>query len=782
MSNPAPVTILFVCEGMDAMRTSIASIESRMIQSDRATTRSQEQAAKERVKNAAAERKARLAEYTELFKQVDAQEKSATKAAKKSADEKVKATEDEAKRKERIRENSMRMAHQLLEQEVRDEKKAADDKVRAATMAAKRIESANEGAMRREVSLRRRYGNAMGRGAMSGAGSMLGSAASMMGMAMSVGGGFALADATRKELSFERSVAQASNMSYIPGTTTRAQVDPSVISGMSKGTQALTNIDKEDVANGIKRYVGLSSDFEGLHGKTSSGKSGLDELAILSKASGTDFTQLMEAAASIKANNQGMSADGLITSMRQLLGAGKQGTIPLDQLASHVGMIQASATMYAGSSTTEGLAKNQSSLLGLAQLAGRATGGDAERAATSVKDFSTDLMKEGHKADLTPSMLYEGGKSVNGMLAPDQLLANLFEKTKGAPDIAQKALGQRSLPIFEALKPIFDAAEAVKKGSGVGAVQDTVKKFENQSCSAADTMLEFNVVMATNTEKLDAAFKHIEETIETKAVPFIERFANGLTKHEPEIDKFLSAVAAVAEFMVSHPWEVLFAIMEKNMIGSIVKAGIGVAIKQAMVQAMGGGSGTLGAVGSSGGFVGAGGVAGALAAGAIITTLAVTTATIGMAIIDAWGDSKNKENEEDVALGQKIDNSVRGVDVTYDAKGNVIGAKNASVQKQIADLQEQREKVQKNLDDSLDTTAPMSESYGSDSDGARVDAMTKLLEQIDTKLAQIAGNTANQKPFRFSPIYGDRPEYVTTDGSGGNDSRNRPQTDRAGAK
>jgi septation ring formation regulator EzrA len=125
---------------------------------------------------------------------------------------------------------------------------------------------------------------------------------------------------------------------------------------------------------------------------------------------------------------------------------------------------------------------------------------------------------------------------------------------------------------------------------------------------------------------------------------------------------------------------------------------------------------------------------------------------------------------------------VRGVDVTYDAKGNVIGAKNASVQKQIADLQEQREKVQKNLDDSLDTTAPMSESYGSDSDGARVDAMTKLLEQIDTKLAQIAGNTANQKPFRFSPIYGDRPEYVTTDGSGGNDSRNRPQTDRAGAK
>ena len=775
-TTPAPVVIQFICEGMDAMRASIASIESRMIQSDRATTRSQEQAAKERVKNAAAERKARLAEYAELFKQVDAQEKAATKAAKKSADEKVKATEDEAKRKERIRENSMRMAHQLLEQEVRDEKKAADDKVRAATMAAKRIESANEGAMRREVSLRRRYGNAMGRGALSGAGSMLGSAASMMGMAMSVGGGFALADATRKELSFERSVAQASNMAYIPGTTTRAQVDPSVISGMSKGTQALTNLDKEDVANGIKRYVGLSSDFEGLHGTTSSGKSGLDELAILSKASGTDFTQLMEAAASIKANNQGMTADGLITSMRQLLGAGKQGTIPLDQLAAHVGMIQASASMYAGSSTTEGMTRNQSSLLGLVQLAGRATGGDAARAAMSVKDFSADLMKEGHKAGLTKDMLYEGGDSKKGMLAPDQLLANLFAKTGGAPDIAQKALGQRSLPIFEALKPIFDAAEKAQKGSGVGAVQSTVKGFENQSYSAADTMKEFNAVMATNSEKLDAAFKHIEETIETKAVPFIERFANGLTKHEPEIDKFLSAVAAVAEFMVSHPWEVLFGLMEKAMLGDMAKAAIGVAVKQAMVQAIGGapGGGTLGKVGSSGGFVGSGGAMGALAAGATIAALAITTATIGMAIIDQMADSSAKKSREKFAQSATVQNDLAGTKAKLDSSGNLIGATKMTNEEQASALTGDAARLKS-------TEGELMKHLGDEKGREAYSEEQKLLAQIDSKLATIAANSNNNGNWRFDqhPTPYGSPNWVETSASSGPPQRNGPQSEPA---
>ena len=569
--SAAPVVITFSVEGVSALRGIFDSVEARMIQFDRTTSRSQATGSRERVQGTRREVDQREKEYEKLVKQAAKWEREGVKDAERASLQKVSAEKTAAKQKEKIQEQTTRALARLVSEEVRDVEVAEKRKAQAVARTAAE-----------ERTMRQRYGRAAGRNVLSGVGGMIGTASSMLGMGLAVGGGFAVTDAVRKEMSFSKEVAATSNMAYIPGTTTRAEVAPEVISAMAKKTQGLTNIDKSEVAEGIKRYVGLSSDFQGLAGKTSTGKTGLEELSMLSKASGTGLTTLMEAAASIKVANPGMDAESLIGTMRATLGAGKKGSLPLDVMAQFVGEAQSGAGSFTGSETSGGLAKNQASLIGLVQLAGTMTGGNAARAAMAVKDFSGDIMREGIKSKLmTAKDIYEGGDPHKGLLAPSQLLENVFKKTEGRADLEQKIMGQRSMPLMGALNLAYKQAEAVKAGSGIEAVHNRVAEFTNVSYSPADMMKEFAQVMATDGERIDKSFKMIEEVIEGRAAPFIEKFAKALEEHQDDIEAFLNALAGVADFMVSHPWQALFMLLEAEMVAAIVKAGIAVAIKDA---------------------------------------------------------------------------------------------------------------------------------------------------------------------------------------------------------
>ena len=94
-------------------------------------------------------------------------------------------------------------------------------------------------------------------------------------------------------------------------------------------------------------------------------------------------------------------------------------------------------------------------------------------------------------------------------------------------------------------------------------------------------MKEFAQVMQTDGERIDKSFKMIEEVIEGRAAPFIERFAKALEEHQDDIENFLNALAGVADFMVSHPWQAMFLVLEAEIVGAIVKAGITQTIREA---------------------------------------------------------------------------------------------------------------------------------------------------------------------------------------------------------
>lgn len=621
-NDSAPIKISFEIEGVQALRATFDSLEQRMARFDSQTTARAKAGSQERGRATRREVSDREREYRKLVTQTERWEKQTVKDAEKAAKEKEKIANQEAKWRERVRENSQRMAHRMLLQEVRDEEKASREKLRIVEQEEKRA-----------AELRKQFRTRVTGAAVSGAGAGFSSFTNritgLAAGALTLGGGFAIANAMHTEMGFQRAVAQASNMAFIPGMTTRAQASPERITRLAESVQATTNISKTEAANALKTYVGLSSDLEGIAAvDKKTGRSNLEEMAIMAKASGTDFNDLIRAAAALKANNPGATPETLLTQMRGVLGSGKQGTLPLEQIASQIGLIQATAGSYSGSMTAAGMATNQNRLLGLAQITGRATGGDAAMAATSVRHLAADLTHAVTKGKISAAEVFEGGDAKKGLLAPSQLLANVFKKTQGRDDLVLDLLTERGgKASFNALKPVFLAAEAKQKGSGVEAVRNLVEGA-SAPYSQSDVMKEFNTVMKTDGERLDASFKRINEVIERKATPFLERFATSLESHEKDITTFLDALGNLAEFASQHPWLALGSVMLAEVSKSVAEASIGAALRAALENSAKSGM-----------------TAATPAMASIIATAAATAIALGIAAIDkAEGEEAKRQD------------------------------------------------------------------------------------------------------------------------------------------
>lgn len=642
MPEPA-VQIDFQVGGIRDVLRAFETIETRAERAERQQSRSAQGGSRDRVAATHKETSDKERAYAKLQKEAERWERQQVKDAERAAKERTATTEaaakqatrsaeQEAKNRQRIAENearteerifaqSMRDRERMRRQETADAERAAQDRVRAAERAAEQEE-------RVAVRFRSRMGRSMGSAGLHSLGRTVGAIGTMAMAAGTIGGGFEVSSVLRGEMAFGEAVAQASNMSYIPGTTTREQASQGRIAALSRGVQNLTNIDKTEAANAIKRYVGLSSDLEGVAGTMKSGRTGIEELAVMSRASGTDFGQLTEAAASIKAGNPEMKTEALMTTMRSLIGAGKLGTLPLDVLASHIGEIQATAGRLAGGDTTEGLMANQSKLLGLAQLTGRATGGDAAEAATAIRHLTGDIARHGIEHGMTKEMIYANGDPSKGMLDPAELLANVYKATGGRFDLEQKILGERAIKVTDALNPIFQAAGGGEKG--IAAVRAEVQKFENVGYSAADTNQEFNKVMNTDAERLSGAMKHLDEVVAGAAAPAFEKFVNSLTAHQGDIDTIVNGLGEFATALVEHPIGAILGAIALNVGKDVAAAGIGKAIETAIEQKIikmmaGSAADSIPVPGAAGAAGKLGGAAGLLAAATVVGTIALST-------------------------------------------------------------------------------------------------------------------------------------------------------------
>lgn len=647
-----PVTIAFETKGVTESIRALETIERKLINIETAGTKAAEKGSRTRVLASQTEAKERDAAYAKLVRETEKWQAQELRATEKTAKEKVRAEQAAARQLAQIREQSALMAGRYAEQ-----------------------------AASAEIAARKRVSQALGNAVGTGAGRVLGGLGSLAMGAVTIGGGFALADAARSQFSFGKATVGLQNSAALAGS---ALSKDDILSKVA-GAQAASGIGRESLVKGWQEYVKLASDPKG-------GGANLAEFAKLAKATGTDFSEMMSLAGNLKVQNRNLDDAGMMKLLRNIIGQGGAGAMEIEDLAKEGATITATAGMYGGDQ-----AENQGKLLGLSQIARRVAKDPAE-AAMAVKHFGEDLA---HNADKLRDNTGVIVKDKTGALKdPSEILASMFEKTGklgkagmvGA--LTSAGIGERSIKIIEALQSTYNAAGGGK--AGVEAVRQDVLGLENKGLTGdkVDEMLKR--VMEDPAERLDLAFQRIQTTLATSLAPALERFAAFMTAHQEDISGFITKLAGFASFVGDHLPETLVAALTLSIEKEMAQAALGEWFKGLVEKMMGGGgeklptsapSGTGGLLTRAGEVLG--GAAGVL--GGVVAPVAGSLAALGLISHQESGwaeeakhkadrfaeknagseviDQKRKELQAKVDLANKIGPQNMG-DAAYPYKGS----------------------------------------------------------------------------------------------------------------
>lgn len=613
---PSPVEIDFAVGGIRDVLRAFETLESRMERAEKTGVAGAQAGASARRKVTKEEVDFRGASFEKIAASVKKSEDAATKIteaetkkrnaliAKARADadkedsvadgKRLKAVEDDAKRRLAVREYSIKMEHNAMLKGMEADRKTLEDDARRRVgirensikmehaamlhgMEANR--RAQEAEANREAAFSRRMTMRMGTHLGSAGIRSIGSTASAIGMlaatTVGIGGGFAVAGALRDEVGFERAVAQTSNAAFVEGDPkrTRAAAHPAMIAALAKQVQAGTNIDKLSAVNALHRYVDLGSDLSGMaEVNKGTGRTNAEEMARLAKGSGKSYEDLMVAAGYLKAQNQNLSPADLNLQMRQVIGAAKRGDINLGDMARVGHTASAFAGQYAGN-----FGENQAKLMGLAQIAGRVA--DPAEAAMAVNHLSIDLQRH---ADKTSKFTTDkSGKLID----PADIIANIFEQTGGdAGKMGKLGIGNRSLKLLAGSQPVYEAAEAIQKGSGVEAVRRDAKSFESVAYSQKSADEDFEMVMKTTGEQFEALSLQLKEVVATAGMPVLIGLLEGLSAHKDDISSIIKFIGSMARAMIDHPIGSILLVFADKLAKDLASAAIAKTIENGILD------------------------------------------------------------------------------------------------------------------------------------------------------------------------------------------------------
>lgn len=462
----------------------------------------------------------------------------------------------------------------------------------------------------------------------------LGAALRVGGMAATLGGGYGVADAVQKVISAENAGVALANSMYNPNDEEQKKFlngkrfDQSKILALSGKAQQASGVGKAEFLSGVSSYIAKSSDWKSV--ATDEGQKTLIDLARLSKATGSDFGEVMNAAGSLRVQNENLSPEKMMEMMYGIVGQSKMGAVEMKDLAQHAAVVTSSSGSFGtGKGGYKDQAQAQAALLGLSQIAIQTSGSPAE-AATAVKSFAADLNAKGVKAEGRFAGLKLRDEN-HKLLKASSLIENIFEATKGDSSLMGEGkghigLGRESIRIMQALSPTYDQAYSEAKASGKSeadarkaaakATGDKVRKFENATYSKGDADTDLKQVLNTKGERFNKAMTMLMDVTERRVAPFIEKLAHALETNEPKIEKLIGGIASIADTLIEHPFAGLGAVFGAAVVAEVAKAKLGDILTSAL---RGGGSGG----GSAGGLGGAGLGAGAAIAGVAYTAYMV---------------------------------------------------------------------------------------------------------------------------------------------------------------
>ena len=566
-----PVQIEFQSRGVRELSSAFEGIEARMRKLGQSEAAVAENSIKATDRAASAKERA----YQRVAKEAERWQKEAVKAAEQAAKAEVAAAEQATKAEERARMDAAKRGAQIIKDGVKATELAEKEKTRAVEREAARREAIQrrsslmagqlaEREAREVIQHREKMSRMLGGTAGRSIGGVLSSGVQMAGAALTIGGGFAIANAMHNRVSAEKAATDLQNSALIAGS----QTTTSDIMGRALAVQAKTGMDKADLIKGWQSYVKLSSDF-------GSGDRNLEGFAKLAVGTNTDFSELMTMAGNMKVQNKNLSDSQMMGLLRNTIGQGGKGAMELEDLAKYGGEITSTAGQYGGDQ-----GRNQQRLLGLSQVVRTVT--DAAGSATAVKRLASDVSSNAGKMERAGIKV----RDANGLLDPAEIVANLMEHTGGDTGKLKKlGIGRETMNIFNAERSIFN--DAGGGAGGAAAVRGHIQGLENAGLTQEKADELFANQMNTKAEKFSVALEHVQQSLETALLPFIEKLADKAPQLAEALGKDIEAAGKFAEYILDNPIKGIGALILAKVGADLAQAAIGEGVKMALQTSLG---------------------------------------------------------------------------------------------------------------------------------------------------------------------------------------------------
>lgn len=348
-----------------------------------------------------------------------------------------------------------------------------------------------------------------------------------------------------KNLSEEGLAQQIVNSGYLPGTSGpngRLQDRGKLLKDL-RGTAIDTATDRGELLGGLQGFVGQTGDLQ-------LGRDLLKDMAVLSKATGTNFEDTANAAAQVAMAIGDVPDKAAATSeiMKQIAGQGKLGAVEMRDLASQMAKIAAQSSKFKGG------ARENIGLLGAVAQEARQRGGaaNAAQATTSVSRFVEEFSKGAVLKKMTAVGLNPFADAGHTQLkqAPD-LIKEILSYTKGdlgklsgimPSSIAQKAIGGFAQTYNEA-----NGSDAEK----IKAVTAEFDRLRQAQLTEQEVQRAYGEVMALSTSKATQFNERIADVvgrIEGQLLPALEEMAPALIRGASNFADAVDAITSSSVF------------------------------------------------------------------------------------------------------------------------------------------------------------------------------------------------------------------------------------------
>lgn len=445
-------------------------------------------------------------------KQAAEEMRAASKAAKAEAAE----AEKLAKQRSQIRDRSAIYAGKVAAKQAADEIREEEKKTKAyerelAKQSRARERKTHQSSQEDRAKVQQQNKAAVGmagRGLRAAGGFALGVAGDL---ARGAGVETSFSSIAQKNFDLQQQAADLSNAGFMNGDSRNGvRIDPNQLAAQTMSVGKATGNDANDVMEGLQKFVAKTGDLQ-------SGRDVLEDMARLAKATGSNMSDVADAAGDVaSALPEGADKARIVRDvMTGIAAQGKVGAVEIKQLATQMTKIAAASGQF------EGKAQNNMLAFGaMAQMARSGKGGaaSASQAANTIGAFTSTFAK-GARLDsfekFGVNVAGAGGKNRD----PKQIILDSLKAANdtkfGGPANANRNMGEMFKDV-NARRAMMGWENTYKEAgggdAGLKAVSAKFDELASSTLSAQEAQESFAVAMRTNKSQAEVFNQAMRET------------------------------------------------------------------------------------------------------------------------------------------------------------------------------------------------------------------------------------------------------------------------------